>query len=142
LYRYMHRMIATSIAGRGKGTERATAIDLFFFWCLLSDTHTLHLTRGLPDYFAGYYRMQERRALVGDNIMSHIALVPGYAHSMSQLPLAPVPLRTANHSTMVGMRIVRRIPDGMWRLVSSYSMLGPWVPEPLVDPERLAAGEI
>jgi hypothetical protein len=38
LYRYMHRMIATSIAGRGKGTERVTAIDLFYLRCLL--THT------------------------------------------------------------------------------------------------------
>jgi hypothetical protein len=141
LYRYMHRMIATSITGRGKGTEKVSAIDLFYLRCLL--THTpCHLARGLADYIAGYYHRQERGALVGGNIVAQIAAGLGYTDAMAALPLPAVAPRVGGKLTGVGMRIVRRFPDGQWRLVTQHSVLQAWVPEPLVDPPPLVAGQV
>jgi hypothetical protein len=61
---------------------------------------------------------------------------------MSELPLAPVPPRTVGRNTAIGMRIVWRFMGGMWRLVRTYSVLEPWVPESLVDPVELAVDEV
>ncbi|KAK1429567.1 hypothetical protein QVD17_11780 [Tagetes erecta] len=108
----MHRSIATSISGCGKGTNRVTTAYLLFLRCLL--THP-----------------------VTSLVVWRITLP-----ALSQLPSEGVALSKANCATAVGMRIVRKFLDNQWRLVGSYDVLDPWVPEPLVDLEQLVVAEV
>jgi hypothetical protein len=134
LYRYLHRLIATSITGRRSGVERCTSRDLFFLRCLLRGT-PCHLARGLADYFAGYFRRQTRGGLLGGNFVTRIATSLGHVLDLADLPLPHVEKpRVALHTTASGMRIAKIGPDSRWYLVSPYHGFHPWVPVPLVDP--------
>ncbi|KAD5803697.1 hypothetical protein E3N88_15057 [Mikania micrantha] len=64
LIRYMHRLIATSIAGRGRSREWCTLQDLFYLYCLITG-RTCQLARCLAEYFATYYHRQQRGAIYG-----------------------------------------------------------------------------
>ncbi|KAL8239381.1 hypothetical protein R6Q59_015948 [Mikania micrantha] len=64
LIRYMHLLIATSIAGRGRSREWCMSQDLFYLYCLITG-RTCQLTRCLAEYFATYYHRQQRGAIYG-----------------------------------------------------------------------------
>ncbi|KAL8210906.1 hypothetical protein R6Q57_005343 [Mikania cordata] len=57
LIRYMHRLIATLIAGRGRSREWCTLHDLFYLYCLITG-RTCQLARCLAECFATYYHRQ------------------------------------------------------------------------------------
>ncbi|KAL8244547.1 hypothetical protein R6Q59_010805 [Mikania micrantha] len=64
LIRYMHRLIATSISGRGRSREWCTLQDLFYLYCLITG-RTCQLARCLAEYFVTYYHRQQRGAIYG-----------------------------------------------------------------------------
>ncbi|MFS7981289.1 hypothetical protein Hanom_Chr10g00949231 [Helianthus anomalus] len=51
LYRYLHKMLWTSITARDHSCEWYTSTDVFFFYCLLY-RRPCTLTHGLAQYFA------------------------------------------------------------------------------------------
>lgn len=110
LYRYMHSLIASSIAGRFYGTGIVSHIDLFYLRCLLTHRH-VHLGRGLVDYFVGYYHRKERSKLVGRHIVARIDRRLNYGHAMSQITMPSLPPRLADRHVCTGMRIAKKF-DG------------------------------
>ncbi|KAL8223930.1 hypothetical protein R6Q57_019405 [Mikania cordata] len=58
LIRYLHRVIASSITGRGMSQEWCTSQDLFFLYCILS-RRSCNVARCLAEYFSTYYHRQE-----------------------------------------------------------------------------------
>ncbi|KAL8205502.1 hypothetical protein R6Q57_009053 [Mikania cordata] len=51
LIRYLHRVIASSITGRGMSQEWCTSQDLFFLYCILS-RRPCNVARCLTEYFS------------------------------------------------------------------------------------------
>ncbi|KAL8218820.1 hypothetical protein R6Q57_022193 [Mikania cordata] len=66
LIRYLHRVIASSITGRGMSQEWCTSQDLFFLYCILSG-RLCNVARCLTEYFSTYCHRQER-GLIFDGV--------------------------------------------------------------------------
>ncbi|KAL8218159.1 hypothetical protein R6Q57_021532 [Mikania cordata] len=64
LIRYLHRVIASSITGRGMSQEWCTSQDIFYLYCILSG-RPCNVARCLAEYFSTYYHHQERGLIFG-----------------------------------------------------------------------------
>ncbi|KAK9080757.1 hypothetical protein SSX86_000515 [Deinandra increscens subsp. villosa] len=143
LYRYLHRLISCTIAGRKEGTDRCNLRDLFLLRCLLTrNVRHCNLARCLADYFAGYYHRQYRGALLGGPYITAIAQSLGHYMDIVDLRIPPIlPLR-AGRLTCDGMHILGRFDGGrVMRFVSRRGQQ-PYVPVSLIEPPPLAAPKV
>ncbi|KAL8216770.1 hypothetical protein R6Q57_023607 [Mikania cordata] len=110
LIRYMHRLIATSIAGHGRSREWCTLQDLFYLYCLVTG-HTCQLARCLAENFVTYYQQQQRGATYGGAYITIIGRALGHLHhdTLEELsdPVDPIRL---DRRTLCDMKIVRDFP--------------------------------
>ncbi|KAM0039903.1 hypothetical protein Hdeb2414_s0012g00387431 [Helianthus debilis subsp. tardiflorus] len=80
LYRYLHRILSTSITARGHSREWCTSTDLLFFYCLLYMRPCV-LAHGLAQYFASAHQRQKCGVWYGGAYVTVISrslgLLPG-----------------------------------------------------------------
>ncbi|KAI3797546.1 hypothetical protein L1987_32804 [Smallanthus sonchifolius] len=128
LYRYLHRLISTSIAPRLKSREWCTDRDLFFLFCLLTGRRC-DLSTSMALYFASAYMRQKRGLLYGGAFITHImrSVLPFDQHEPAMLPAIP-PVRL-DRRTASGMRITHRFPQGLRFVGAVQDQV--WVPVPL-----------
>ncbi|KAL8214024.1 hypothetical protein R6Q57_003473 [Mikania cordata] len=74
LFRYLHRVIASSITGRGMSHEWCTSQDLLFLYCILSG-RPCNIAQCLAEYFSTYYHRQERGLIYGGVYVTRLARV-------------------------------------------------------------------
>ncbi|KAJ0644415.1 hypothetical protein HanRHA438_Chr16g0754041 [Helianthus annuus] len=112
LYRYMHHMLATSIAARGYNREWCTSTDLFFFYCLLY-RRPCTLAYGLAQYYASTHHRQERGFLYGGSYVTVIARSLGLVlHQDPHLQTLPVMPTRMGFQSLWGMKLLKRFPVG------------------------------
>lgn len=131
LYRYLHRLIATSIAPRKESRDRVTTTDLFYLYCLLTG-RPCALATCLAQFYGSAYHRQEWGLLYGGSYITSIArhLTDG---AVDDDPLCgPIiePTRLGR-STLFGMHIVREFPGVGLRFRDNEHQI--FVPQPLPE---------
>ncbi|XP_022038757.1 uncharacterized protein LOC110941430 isoform X2 [Helianthus annuus] len=112
LFRYLHKMISTSITARNKSREWCTSGDLFFLYCLLYK-RPCALAYGLAQYFASAHHRQERGMLFGGAYVTKIAHSLGYHPENDRGRVGPAAQpKQMGMNTINGMHITKDFPCG------------------------------
>ncbi|KAJ0821388.1 hypothetical protein HanPSC8_Chr16g0719611 [Helianthus annuus] len=112
LFRYLHKMISTSITARNKSREWCTSGDLFFLYCLLYK-RPCALAYGLAQYFASAHHRHERGLLYGGVYVTRIALSLGYHPENDRDRVGPAKQpKRLRMNTLSGMHVTKDFPCG------------------------------